>query len=289
MNTKTKVNLLVIDPQNDFCDIPDDFLPKREVNGKLEVASRPALPVAGAHQDMLNLADFINRVGRRLNDIQITLDSHNIVDIAHPIWWVDQAGNSPNPFTVISVDDVVKGVWRARNPAYQAKSLDYVKALATNGRYVLVIWPEHCIISTWGHNVHYAVADAVTQWARQEFATPYYVTKGSNIFTEHYSAVQAEVPDAGDDSTMFNHPFVTQVDACDLILVAGEALSHCVANTVRDMMKNFTKESIEKMVILADCTSNVTGFEQLGEDFLTEFTQAGGKVMTTHEVIATYF
>lgn len=286
-----KINLLVIDGQNDFCDIPDDLLPKTVdgVTNQVIPLVKPALPVAGAHQDMLRLSAFINQVGSRLNDIQLTLDSHNVVDIAHPVFWVNMQGQHPAPFTLISANEVETGVWRTTNPACQQRALDYVKTLEKNARYVLIIWPEHCIIGTWGHNLHYALADAVNNWARKEFATPYIVTKGSNIYTEHYSAVQAEVPDSSDDSTLFNAPFVEHVKDCDVLLIAGEALSHCVANTVRDMMKSFNAETIKKMVILSNATSSVTGFEKLGEDFLNEFAATGGKVMSIDEAIATYF
>ena len=68
------VHLLVIDPQNDFCD----------PNGSLFVP--------GADEDMKRLGGFIERVKDKLNDIHVTLDCHRKVDIAHPIWWRDSSG-----------------------------------------------------------------------------------------------------------------------------------------------------------------------------------------------------
>ena len=43
----TAIQLLMIDPQNDFCDLPPALCPPGEA---------PALPVAGAHADLQRLA-----------------------------------------------------------------------------------------------------------------------------------------------------------------------------------------------------------------------------------------
>ena len=134
-----KIHLLVIDPQNDFCDIPKEGQPFNPLVMGERIA--PALPVPGAHDDMLRLATFINRVGSKLYDIPVTMHSHNPLDIAHPSWWRNDKGDAPAPFTLITAADVRNGVWRARNPVAQAHSLKYVETLEQNARYVLVIWP----------------------------------------------------------------------------------------------------------------------------------------------------
>ena len=72
--------LLVIDPQNDFCDLPASDRP---------AGSAPSLPVAGAHADMQRLAAFIRAQGCQIDAITVTLDSHHRFDIVHPdFWWV---------------------------------------------------------------------------------------------------------------------------------------------------------------------------------------------------------
>ena len=84
MKTATKVHLLIIDPQNDFCDLP---LAEQSTD-PLTIGDKrvPALPVTGADQDMKRLAAFIDRVGNKLSGIHVTLDSHYPIDIAHPTW-----------------------------------------------------------------------------------------------------------------------------------------------------------------------------------------------------------
>lgn len=257
-----KTHLVVIDPQNDFCDIPG-----------------AALPVAGASADMTRLAAFIDANARRLDDIHITLDSHNPVDIAHPAWWVDVNGVAPAPFTGIDEDDVAAGRWRARLPELQARSWEYVKQLGRAGRYALAIWPEHCLIGTWGHNVQADVMAALNRWARTRMEVVDFVTKGSNPFTEHYSAVQAEVPDPADPTTLVNTRLIETLAQADETLIAGEALSHCVANTVRDIASNFGDENIKKLVLLEDCSSSVAGFEDLGRQFVAEMKARGMRVV----------
>lgn len=268
-----KIHLLVIDPQNDFCDIPPEGQPYNPLVMGERIA--PALPVPGAHNDMLRLSAMIDRLGDKLYDIHVTMDSHNPVDIAHPSWWRNEKGDTPAPFTLISAADVRNGVWRSRNPQLQAHSLKYVESLEANGRYVLIIWPEHCLIGSWGHNVHASVAKSLNDWARRRLEVVNYVTKGSNALTEHYSAVQAEVPDSNDPTTMLNSRLIKTLGEADVILIAGEALSHCVASTVRDIADNFGEENIKKMILLTDCASSVTGFENLGTQFVEDMKRRG--------------
>ena len=265
MKASTNVRLLVIDPQNDFCDISRGDHPA------------PALSVTGADQDMQRLAAFIDRMGDTLSGIHVTLDSHNPVDIAHPTWWTNDKGQSPAPFTVITSKDLAAGLWRARDVRLQERSRQYVEQLESAQRYALVVWPEHCLIGHWGHNIHTAVAQSLDAWARRKLDVVDYVTKGTNPFTEHYSAVQAEVPDPSDPDTLLNSRLIHTLSEADVVIVAGEALSHCVANTVRDIANNFGEDNIAKLVLLTDCCNSVGGFEQLGVDFVAEMQARGMK------------
>ncbi len=273
---KPNLALLAIDPQNDFCDLPKDE------SGQYT----PALPVAGADADMKRLAGFIDRAGSAINTVYVTLDSHQPVDIAHPSWWVNEVGDSPAPFTVITSQDLSNGTWRARNPAMQEESVRYAEALEASGRYMLVVWPEHCLVGTWGNNIHGAVKRSMDRWAKGQMKQVGYVTKGMNPKTEHYSAIRAEVPDSNDPATMLNVPLLKNLAAADLILVAGEALSHCVANTVRDIADNIGEANIGKLVLLSDCTSSVGGFEKLGSDFLAELTARGMRIAQSTDFLA---
>lgn len=270
-----RIELMIIDPQNDFC----------HKNG--------ALFVQGATEDMERLAAFIDRVGSKLYDIHVTLDTHHYMDIAHPGMWTDSSGNAPAPFTIISKKDVENGIWSARNPQFQARQLDYVRHLEDNGRYPLCIWPPHCLIGSWGYCVFEPLFKKLLDWEKKNFSFIDYVTKGSNLWTEHYSAVMADVADPKDPSTQLNTNFIQTLQEADIILLAGEARSHCLANTVRDIADNFganeeeKTKNIKKMVLLQDATSDVpdlpgsTMFKDMGEQFVSDMMAKGMQVSTT--------
>lgn len=259
---KVRIELLCIDPQVDFMDLPGS-----------------ALPVTGANEDTKRLSAFVDRMGRRLDDIHVTLDSHHLMHIANPLMWLGADNKPPNPFTMITVKDVVDGVWRPRYPGWYDRQLNYVRQLEKNGRYVLVIWPPHCLIGSNGYQVHPTLFESLLKWEDREFGAIDFVTKGSNYHTEHYSAVQAEVPDPTDPTTSLNMKLIKTLEDADILIIAGQALSHCVANTVRDIAANFDKANVEKMHLLRDCSSPVTGFEKMGSDFINDLTAKGMKIV----------
>lgn len=257
-----QIELLIIDPQNDFCD------------------KTGALFVSGATEDMKRLAAMVSRLRQKIGDIHVTLDSHHLIDIAHPIFWTNSIGKNPGPFTIITEDDIKNGVWRATNPQFQARAAEYVSQLANNARYPLCVWPPHCLIGSWGYGVFPELHTELLKW-ESDFAMVDYVTKGSNFWTEHYSAVQADVPDSSDPGTQLNWTLIETLQKADIILLSGEARSHCLANTVRDIANNFGEENIRKMVLLRDATSDVPGFEAFGEKFVSEMLTRGMQVSTT--------
>ena len=254
------IQLLIIDPQMDFCD------------------PSGSLFVPGADDDSKRLAEMINRLSKKIDDIHVTLDSHNLIDVAHPIFWINSAGQHPDPFTIISEDDVKNGVWTTTNPGWRARGLKYVQALSANNRYPLCIWPPHCLIGSLGHSIKTEVSDALIQWSDENFGRVDFVTKGSNMFTEHYSAVRADVEDDQDPTTALNTDLIEILADADEIPISGQALSHCVAFTVTDIADNFGAENIKKFTLLEDTCSNVTGFEQNGINFVANMRNRGMKV-----------
>lgn len=260
------IQLLIIDPQNDFCN----------PNGSLSVP--------GAEEDMKRLAGFVTRMRDKLDDIHITLDSHRKVDISHPIWWKDRKGRHPDPFTLISAEDLSTGRWSTTMPSSHKRSLLYLKALEASGRYPHTIWPEHCLIGDEGHNVYGELSAAVHNW-EERFAQASFVTKGSNPWTEHFSAVQAEVPDAEDPSTQINTSLIQTLEDADIVLLAGEAETHCVLNTVVDIANQFgDPQYIEKLVWLTDATSpvpNPPGMTIFSDKLKSDFSELVAKGMKT--------
>lgn len=256
---KRNRHLISIDAQNDFCD------PK----GKLFVN--------GADEDMKRLATFIRKYGSNLTDVHSTLDSHQTVHISQPIFWINSKSEHPKPFTQITKDAVESGDWTTANPKWQPRAKHYVKELADHGRYTLTIWPPHCLIGTFGHSLVPAIADALYEWEEKNFNRVNFVAKGSNLFTEHYSAVQADVPDDSDPTTKLNVELIDILSKADEIFITGEALSHCLANSITDVANNFGDENVKKFILLEDTSSSVPGFENLGEKFVKDMKKRGMK------------
>ena len=262
-----KADLLIIDPQKDFCD------------------KDGSLFVPGADEDSVRLTTMIERISDKLNDIHITLDTHHNLDIAHPLFWLDKDGKHPDPFTIITLPDLESGKFRTSIPEFAKRAEEYVQFLSDNKRYLLCIWPPHCLIGSWGATVVDSVWDTVTAWENKHTAFVDYVTKGSNFWTEHYSAVLADVPDPADPSTQLNTKLIEVLQEVDIIGISGQARSHCVANTITDIANNFGEENIKKFVFLEDTTSDVPGFETLGENFVKDMVSRGMQVSTSADFL----
>lgn len=271
-----KVHLVVIDPQNDFMGNDDGTPYSMQAGSTLQQAS---LPVPHAVSDMHRLAAVIDRVGSRLEDIHVTLDSHRVIDVSHPGMWRNSNGDHPGPFTFITEPDIDNGTWVPVDPGLRARMKKYVATLKANGNKDLCVWPEHCLIGSWGHNVQADLAAALQRWERTYFANVDYVVKGTNCYTEHYGALQAEVPDPNDPSTQLNASFLRILQDADIVGVAGEASSHCVLETVSQIATNIGVDHVKKFHLLTDCMSPVihpaVDFPKIASDFFAKMEREG--------------
>jgi nicotinamidase-related amidase len=91
------------------------------------------------------------------------------------------------------------------------------------------------------------------------------------------------VPDPDDVSTNLNTGLIDMLTEADEILITGEALSHCVANSIRDVAAQFGVDQVQKFTFLEDTSSNVGGFEKLGQDFVKEMVKKGMKTTNTKD------
>ena len=281
---KMTTHLLLIDPQNDFCDLPEAWRPHAMPG---EEPLQPALPVSGAHADMMRAAALVQRLGANLDAITVTLDSHHRIDVAHPGFWRNAAGQTPAPFTPINAAQVRAGAFRPRDESDTEalpRVLAYLDALEAAGRYTLMVWPVHCQMGTWGHAVHAGLQAALDGWADAQGRSVAIVTKGENPWTEHYSALQAEVPDADDVRTTLNAALLAELDRADRLLIAGEAGSHCVRATVEHLAAHLPSGRLSKLVLLTDCISPVGGFEAQQAEFFAAMQAKGLKLATSTEV-----
>jgi nicotinamidase-related amidase len=225
-----RVALLLVDVQNTFC------TPGFE------------LFVPGAPDDNRRLCAFVYRNLGAITQIVPTLDTHQAMQVFHAAWLVDEAGRHPAPYTVVSAEDVERGVWRAADPAEQESLLQYVRALEARGRFRLTVWPYHAMLGGIGHALVSAVEEAVFFHALARNASIPFQVKGDDPRTEHYSALGSEV------GGRRNEQLVEHLGSFDAVLVAGQAKSHCVAWTLGDLLEDLPAE---RLYLLEDCTSPV--------------------------------
>lgn len=239
-----KSALIVIDAQNDFHDIPG-----------------AALAVPGSSKDTGRIADFVKKINP--STIFSSLDSHYSLDISHVAWWEQGNGQPVTPFTMIFADDIKTGKYVAKiDPR---RSLKYVEDLEANGEFNHFIWPDHCLIGTPGHALLPVYFDAIRDWTNKNLKWVNFINKGTNPYTEHFGIFRANVPLNDDPSTQVNQGIFQTLNSHDVVFLAGQARTHCVANSLRQMLQ-ISPQLASKIVVLEDCMSNVAG---LPNDFYT--------------------
>ena len=249
--------LFIIDPQNDFHE-------------------GGTLGVAGANADTERTAALIRKHPFQIDHIFVSLDAHHRVHIAHGAFWVDAAGNPPEPFTTIPHEDVVSGKWKAREPELQRWAEEYTSSLEQGGRFTHMIWPYHCLLGSPGHAVSPALLPALDEWSEKRGRAVTWVLKGQNNRTEMYSALKAEVPVMDDPATHLNKKLVETLASHSQVLVCGQAKSHCVNFTTRDLLSAWPKErSTADIVVLEDGTSPVPNCEADADRFFVDMKAAG--------------
>ncbi|MBK8803806.1 MAG: isochorismatase family protein [Fibrobacteres bacterium] len=269
-----RAHLLVIDPQNDFCDLPTDWCPPDPIGaGRLA----PALAVTGAHQDMLRLATWVDEHREKIDRVTVTMDHHHRLDIAHPGFWRSADGTAVGPFTLVLAADVAEGRILTAKPQDRDRALKYLQDLEKAGRFTHMVWPVHCQIGTWGQAVHARLQQALDAWADLKGAGVTTVLKGENPWTEHYSAIRAEIPLDTDPATGWNWELVRNLEKAKIVYVAGEAGSHCVRATVEHLVEAGLDP--EKIVLLEDAISPVTGFEAAQTAFFQAMADKGMRIL----------
>lgn len=289
---QVRVCLLAIDVQNTFC------LPEFE----LFVGGRSGM---GAVDDTRRLCEFIYRNLDVITEIIPTLDTHLAAQIFHPVFWIDEAGEHPAPMTLISFEAVQQGKWRvnptiakgllaqsaqsAQAESVEAFALHYAKQLSENGKYPLTIWPYHSMLGGVGHALVPAFEEACFFHNMARCHQTRFEMKGDNPLTENYSALSPEVltDDANQAIAQKNNRLIQHLLGFDAVIIAGQAKSHCVAWTVRDLLSEIQAVDsalAQKIYLLNDCTSpvvvpGVVDFTESAAETYQQFAQAGMNIV----------
>jgi nicotinamidase-related amidase len=291
---KNRICLLIIDAQNTFC------LPEFE----LFVGGRSG---SGAVDDNLRLCEFIYRNLNAITTIAPTMDTHTAMQIFHPIFWINEAGEHPLPAaTSITLEDVQQGIWKV-NPAVahsiangnysalQKHALHYVQKLSEDGKYPLIIWPYHSMLGGIGHALVSAVEEAIFFHSIARNSQALFEIKGGNPLTENYSVLRPEVLDGPDGNSIAqkNASFIDKLLGFDAIIIAGQAKSHCVAWTIDDLLTEILardRKLAKKVYLLEDCTSpvvvpGVVDFTEQADAAFQRFAAAGMNVVKSTQLI----
>jgi nicotinamidase/pyrazinamidase len=299
--TTTTTTLLLIDVQKDF----------HPPHGSL------AIPTAG--EDAKRIVTILQDM--TVDRVVVTLDSHHKLHIAHPYFWWDQNElYHPPPFTIIRHDDIVSGLWKPRKELSALSSwrtllspsssipqwmsdliqenddndriatidltkyvLEYTKRLEEKGRFHLCIWPEHCLIGTDGHAMVDNVRQALDEWSDRTGGTIEFIFKGQNLLTEMYSALEADVPVSKE--TSYNDDLLASLLESGKLLVCGQAMSHCVNYTLRDIVRKWPPSRRSDIYLITDCASAVPGFESDAETFVMDMKAIGVQTVTSTELL----
>ena len=269
---KLRVLLLLVDIQVDFVHIDG------------------SLSVPGAIDDTRRLIEWLFTHASQITTIAASLDSHVPIQIFSPTWWVDDQGQHPDPFTLITHNQLRAGRWRA---LYESDwSQIYVAQLEQAAKKQLMIWPYHTLIGTPGHNLVPSLFEAIAYHSAARQSQPMFLTKGSLPKTEHYSVLEPEVKIPEIEEGDLNTDFLDHMTSYDLIYITGQAKSHCVLETVSSIMRYFkgSSEMISKLRILMDCTSSVAhpeiDFDQLADQAFADFQEQGLTLVTTEYPLA---
>ena len=291
-----RICLLLIDVQNTFC-IPDYelFVGGRSGNGAVE--------------DNVRLCEFIYRNLSQITQIVCTLDTHTTMQIFHEIFWINADGEHPTPLqTLITPEDIETGKWRV-NPAItqsimgnsdqydllQVYGEHYVRTLTADGKYPLTIWSYHAMLGGIGHAIVSAVDEACFFHAIARNSQTHYEMKGRNPLTENYSVLRPEVLSdaAGNTIAEKNSDFLDMLLGYDRIIIAGQAKSHCVAWTVKDLLteiQDIDPTLAKKIYLMEDLTSpvvvpGVIDYTDSADAAFTEFSNAGIHIVQSTDEI----
>lgn len=234
-----RVLFLGIDFQNDFME-----------NGSLAVPN--------SHKDIANVTRFIYDNLEKITTIAVSIDTHEPLQIFHPSWWVDENGKHPEPLTIITAKEAESGRW---TPVQKYdESLEYVRNLEKLGKKQLCIWTYHCIQGTSGAALENQFSNIIHFHAAARKSEIQKIVKGLDPLSEMYGIIKAEY----DRNDYCNHWFLDSLEDYDKIIVAGEAKSHCVLESVKQIAEHYAdqKEMTSKIFLLEDCMSPIPGYEE---------------------------
>jgi nicotinamidase-related amidase len=256
------------------------------------------LSVVGATADMVRLqnhmCDYIP--AGLYEQVYITLDTHPVDHISHTVRWVDQKGNHPAPFTIITAAEFEAGVWGATDPAEQTWQGVYLRSLSRPH----CIWPVHGQKGQFEQRIFNPLWRVIHEMGNpnntpglDEYVRFNYVEKGMHRDVEQFGVFGADVPYPDAPETNINTKLIREINQYSEVVFAGEASSHCVMDSVNQFLANVPDADWQKVVVLRDCMSPVPqppggpDFPALAEAWFAKLQAKGVRVMNVADYEAT--
>ncbi len=268
---REKIAVVLVDYQHDFVD------------------PGGTLAVPGAREDVARFLSWFYPRAPHITSIYASLDTHLPEQIFFSAWWKHaHTGQHPQPFTAISAAEVNAGLWL---PQIQPEwSVYYVNKLAEQARKDLMIWPHHTMQGTLGHMLVAPLSEAIAWHSAARKTQPVYVTKGLTERSEFYGIFGAEVVDPDAPESRLNTALLDAIAQHDRVYIAGEAKSHCVLETARQLVAHLSGQPhlLARLHILSDCTSSVqhptVDFDALAEQELAAMQESGVKLIKSSDL-----
>lgn len=297
-----RMSLVIVDAQNTFC-IP---------GFELFVGGRSG---RGAVDDNRRLCEFMYKNLGVITEIAPTMDTHQAMQIFHGIFFINDRGEHPDPYTLISVEDIEEGRWKFNKKLSHSLLYDddyieryllhYTKELRKSGKYELTVWPYHAMLGGIGHALASSIEEAVFFHSMARFSQPDIHVKGDHPLTEHYSVLGPEVSTGPDGEplplrteSLFQKPAASEaiyrkLSQFDAVIIAGQAKSHCVAWTIADLLDKVMagdESLVQKIYLLEDCTSPVVvpgiiDYTDEADKAFARFSDAGMNVVRSTDPI----
>lgn len=258
------IMMLVCDPQNDYHE-------------------GGTMPIPGSDVISVRIADLILENIKDITELLVSLDTRHKTHISNAIMWKDKNGNKPEPYTIITKDELENGTWSPRQKSLYEDYLWYLQQLEESEKDPLTIWPDHCVVGTQGAAINTTINEAVQEWAGVNLATIEHIMKGTNDYTETYSCVASEVEMEDDPLTCVDMGLIERMEEADRVIICGYPLSHTLRCSTKHIVDNIKEDALERIHLVYDCTANLPQYESLGSAFKDEMETKGIKLVAANE------
>lgn len=201
-----------------------------------------------------------------------------------------ERGEHPRAFTVILLKDVWHATnnkdglwWPVRN---QEGTYDYIKELEASGQMAHVTWWKHNTRLTFGAGIEPVVWENIMLHSYARDIEPIIFFKGLTD-PEFFGIFGPQVVIKGDKHAQVNLKGLQMYTLFDMVVLDGEADTHCLKNTAMQMAAEIgakDPDQMSKLVIASDGTSGIPGFEDLAKADYAKLEAQGLRRMTYEQI-----